>query len=347
MRYLRTLLRHWALYVIPLLVLPVIMTAYGYVTLRTYQSQANLIFERPSFLPSVGIEWDTSQTPAQNQAGAINQMLQTRGFMMGIAARTDLAAVYKLKTQAGQDAAIARLTDDLNVQAGKGPDLIVVTANDRMPRIAQQAARALIDQYAAYYAENRLTDDQNDIKFFTDQATQARNYLTVDNQRIDQFMRDHPETTAQAELDPQLATMRQAQAQDQSTLDTFTKLLKGAQVDAQATSAAGPLFTVADAPSAPQSKLAKRKLFLDTGIGFGIALALVVGIVVFLTRRDRHVYFAQDLVAIGDELDWDLPAVQHFPILKELFLPPDAKKVIGDGDDASGPFLDGVAPVGV
>jgi hypothetical protein len=348
MRYLRTLLRHWALYAIPLLLLPAIMTAYGYYSLRTYKSEALLFFQRPSFLPTVGIGWDSNKTPAQNQADAITELLGSETFMTGIAGRTGLRYVYHLDTQAGRDAAFARLTTDLVVQPTQtGADTLTITAQDSDRWYAQEIVQATITQYTKYYENHRLQADQQAITFFTDQATAEQNLVTQDANHIALYLRGHPEKPA-APLDPELFALQQTQNQDQNTLNHTTDNLKLAHDDYQATNAAGSLVQVLDAPTVPlHSSLVKRKLLLDTGIGFGIALALVALVVVFLTRRDRRVYFTQDLLAIGEELDWDLPTVQHFPILKELFLSPDAKRVIGDGDDASGPYFDGVAPAGV
>lgn len=349
MRYLRTLLRHWALYAIPLLLLPAIMTAYGYYSLRTYKSEALLFFQRPSFLLQVGIGWDINKTPAQNQADAITELLGSETFMTGIAGRTGLRYVYHLNTQAGRDAAFARLTTDLVVQPTQtGADTLTITAQDSDRWYAQEIVQATITQYTKYYENHRLQADQQAITFLTGQATAEQNLVTLDASHIALYTREHPEASASYQQDPQFQLLQAALAQDQHILSTTTDNLKAAQQDAQATNAAGSLVQVLDAPTVPlHSSLVKRKLLLDTGIGFGIALALVALVVVFLTRRDRRVYFTQDLLAIGEELDWDLPTVQHFPILKELFLSPDAKRVIGDGDDASGPYFDGVAPAGV
>lgn len=352
MRYLRTLLRHWALYAIPILLLPVIMTAYGYLTLRTYTSTARLQFQEPGYLPKVGITWDLSKSPAQNVAFVMNDELQSETFLTSVARQTKLAAMpgYNLNTQAGQDAAYARLTKDLSVQAAAtAPDLIIISAQDSDRTLAQQIARAFVAGYTAYYQEYRLNADKKTMAFDTEQAEKARSLVAEDARNIAQYELAHPGSADPNAGDAQLLVLNQTLSADQGVLAKFTNDFNGAQLDWQAISAAGSLFTVQDPPNYPlHSSTSMRKLLFDTGIGFGLALALVAGIVAFLTQRDRHVYFAQDLVAIGEALDWDLPVVQHLPLLDGLFVSPKAKKIVGDGDDGGSPPLFGdVAPVGV
>lgn len=318
MRYVRTFLKRWYLYVIPMVVLPVVVTVYGYGKLMLYNSTALLYVDKPVFLSNQDFGWNPYLTPAQNEAMSMGELLQSETFVDGVAARTDLAATYNLDTRIGKDEAFGRIAPEVTISASAtGPNVMLLSVTDKNPRIAQQVAAALLDQYSAYYEDHRLELDRQAVTLDTQQLAAAQGELNQASQRVQEYLYAHPGVPASSNTDPQLAQLQAQVTQDQSQVSQLSGQLATVKQDMLATSSpASGLFRVLDEPQVPlQATIAKKKLLLYTGGGLAAALALVGLIVAGLTQLDRKVYLAADLRVIADELELDLPAIETLPVI--------------------------------
>src|SRR5215831_2159204 len=97
-RALEVIFRHPVQLLMLIVLFPVIGVAVVYVMVpRTYQSTASLwALQRYFVIGSTGPESDLLSTPAQTQATALTELLQTRAFVDSVAKGIDLAPTLGL-----------------------------------------------------------------------------------------------------------------------------------------------------------------------------------------------------------------------------------------------------------
>jgi uncharacterized protein involved in exopolysaccharide biosynthesis len=339
MRYLRTLVKHWYLYLVPLIIIPVLVTLYGFNKLTLYESHALLYVDKPVLLQSDQTGWNPYLSPAQNEATEMQQQLAFQSFVVGVAAETELAQRYNLNTDAGKLQAYARLTSEITIDAPGGPNVLRISASDKDPLLAQQIVAALLAYFQSYYQTNRLNIDKQAQTFYRGQLTAANATVDQDNAKILEYCRTHQEACVPPyQIDPALAELQSQLTLDQQSVKDLTSALTAIERDMQATdSSASSFFQVKDAPSVPTLSLDKKKLLTTyTGGGLAAALALVALIVFIRTQLDRKVYGEDDLRIIQEDLGLPLGGgIVTLPVIAGMDAPPHAN---GDPDDA----LDGI-----
>ncbi len=341
MRYLRTLVKHWYLYLVPVLIIPVLLTAYGYNKLTLYTSTALLYVDTPVLLSSDQTGWISYLSPAQNEATQMQQMLASESFVVAVAAKTDLAQRYDLSTDAGKSLAYTRLTSEISIfDPGVGPNVLEVSASDKDPRLAQQMVVALLDSFQFYYQSHRQEIDQNALQVLQGQLQTANAAVAADAAKVDEYCRAHAETcNSPNQTDFALAQLQNQLAQDQQTATSLKEEVNTILRDLQSTDpTTSKLFKVTDAPQVPtKTSLDKKKLLATyTGGGLAAALALVALIVFLRTQLDRKVYAEDDLRIIEEDLGLALGGgIITLPVIAGMDAPPHA---YSDPDDA----LDGI-----
>ncbi len=309
MRYLRTFLKRWYLYVVPIILVPVIATAYGFNKLSLYGSTAKLYVDKPSFLSPDQFGWNPYLSPAQNVAEQMSELLSIKSFVLSVAQKTDLANRADLTIAPAGDAAVARISSEVSVAApGVGPHVVVVSVTDKEPHLAQQINQAFLHFFEAYYQLHRIADDDRAKTFYQNQVQSAQSAVEQDVAKEQDYCHQHLDTCAGTQVDPVLAQLQSQLSQDQQALRTFESQLAAVNQDLAATNTGtSDLFQVPDPPSLPYPSLDKKKLLaVYTGGGLAGALGFVALIVIGLTQLDRKGYMTDDLRAIQDDLELDL-----------------------------------------
>jgi uncharacterized protein involved in exopolysaccharide biosynthesis len=341
MRFLRTLMKHWYLYLVPVILLPIVLTVYGFNKLTLYNSTALLWVDRPIVTASGTSGWNPYLSPAQNEATDMQQLLASPSFVTGVVAMTDLAGRYDLNTDTGKTQADARLTSEVTiVPATVGPNVLSITVSDKERHLAQQLVQALLTYYQKYYQAHRLDLDQQALQFYQSQLQTAGVAVGQDSARIQDYCRAHQDVCSSTTLDdPALNQLQYQLAQDQHAYTDIKSSINTITQDMQATdSSASQLFQVMDAPQVPtKTTLDKKKLLLVyTGGGLAAALALVAMIVFIRTQLDRKIYAEDDLRIIQEDLGFELAGgIVTLPTIAGIETPARAS---GDPDDS----LDGI-----
>jgi uncharacterized protein involved in exopolysaccharide biosynthesis len=305
MRFLRTFTKRWYLYVVPIILVPVIVTVYGFNKLSVYESRATLYVDKPSFLSPEQFGWNPYLSPAQNVAEQMSELLSIKSFVMSVAQKTDLANRADLTG----DAAVARISSEVSVAApGVGPHVVVVSVTDKEPHLAQQINQVFLDVFKAYYQSHRIADDTRAQYFYQNQVQSAQSAVAQDVAKEQDYCHQHPDMCAVTQVDPTLAQLQNQLSQDHQALATSESQLLLVNQDLAATNTStSDLFQVPDPPSLPVPSLDKKKLLtVYTGGGLAGALGFVALIVIGLTQLDRKVYMTDDLRAIQDDLELDL-----------------------------------------
>lgn len=340
MRFLSKFFHRWYLYILPIILLPVVATLYGQQTLSVYESSALLYINKPSAVNAGTTAFDQYLTPAQNGANAMNEALLSETFAVRVAQATDLAKKYDLSSQQGQDDATTRLRSEvLIVASGVGENTVTVTVDDKSPTLAQQIAVSLIQQFTTYFAQGQLDLDQKQIAFYQQQLSAAQSLVQRDQIRVSEYLQAHPNDLAStAQVDPQLEGLQQQLSSDQDQVNKFNVQLSSVQFDlAAAQSGVTDIFIQKDAPRLPlKSTLHLKKLIVFPLGGLGAALALIALIVGVQTMTDHRVYSKDDLRAITENMELDIPTIEAVPVLRGL------GKHQGPDDDQTDSGISGV-----
>ncbi|HEV2235280.1 MAG TPA: hypothetical protein VGR57_01350 [Ktedonobacterales bacterium] len=341
MRFLRTAFKHWYLYLIPMIVIPIMATAYGFNKLTLYTSTALLYVDKPVLLSNVQTGWNPYLSYAQNEATEMQQLLSSQSFVVTAAARTDLAQRYDLSTAGGKTLAYNRITSEVSiVPLATGFNVLTLSVSDKEPHLAQQIVSVLLTYYQSYYQKHRLDIDQQALTIDQGQLATATNVVAQDDARLAEYCRQHADTCNSSNpTDPTLAQLNSQLAQDTQAESDLNSQVNTLSRDVLETSTiASHFFTVLDQPLVPAKPDLDRKKLLTTYTGGGLAAALaLVALIVFIrTQLDRKVYAEDDLVTIQEDLGLALGGgIVTLPVIAGMDAPAHGH---GDPDDA----LDGI-----
>jgi hypothetical protein len=260
---------------------------------------------------------DPSATPAQTQATALAQLLQTRTFALAVAHETALASTLSLDAntirnpQLLDDALVREISRNVQV-ASAGNNLFVVSYKNRDPKVAQQVVASVVHRYAIQARSTALDFGQQLLKDYQAQLTKTKHDLSAAQTAEAQYPSTHRESESQLLADPQYILLHaqtvQAQAKLQDIQMSIDTIYKGiAQQGADTNS----LFEVIDAPVVAIQPVSRLQLLLAAG-GIGLALALLASslYIIILVRRDRAMYTPIDIQNL-----LALPVVAQLPHL--------------------------------
>lgn len=319
MRFLSKFFKRWYLYMLPLIIFPVVATVYAKKTLAVYESSALLFV----YTPTDGLSnFSQYLSPAINGADAMSQALQSESFCVSVARGTDLAKRYDLTVQANQDTVTTLIKSELSITPTTvGQNLVTVTADDKNPQLAKEIVASFITAFTSYYANNQQVFIDQQVLLVQGQLQTAQSQWRQDTARLTQYFQANPSCRNNPGCtDPTLANLTQAVTLDQTTVNDLSGKLNtlNQEKDGLASGAAS-LFYVSDAPRVPLSTtLHLKQLIAYPLIGFGAALALVLLIVGIQTFADRRVYSTQDLKALTEDMDLDIPAIESVPVLRGI-----------------------------
>src|SRR5260370_32566421 len=142
MRFLAKLLKHWYLYLIPVLVLPAAGTLYGKQKLSIYETSALLYIYSSDAVAGTNTGFNQYVSPAQNGSDLINDYMQSNSFVVTIAKSTDLWQQYDLTSRADQDIVVQRIRGDVLVNptgiVGNNVTLIVDDKRSEERRVGKE-----------------------------------------------------------------------------------------------------------------------------------------------------------------------------------------------------------------
>lgn len=319
-RTLEIFFRHLLLLLIPLVLFPITGVAIAYnLVPRTYQTTASLwALHRYQVISPTGPESDLSATPAETQATALTELLQTRAFALSVAQGIDLAPTLGLSDsvlndpQQLQSALASEIAKNVAV-ASQGYNLFTISYTNRNPQIAQQVLESVIQNYGSQSLSLSTAEGQNLLQNYQAQLQQAQQQQNQAITAQERYAAAHRNLTqAQLAVDPQYQQLDDATKQAEANVQNIQNEINAIQQSIAANNG-GPstLFQVVDAPRVPILPVSRTKNYLTSGgIGAGIALLADILYLVILVRRDRSIYTAYDLQDI-----LSLPVLIQLPTL--------------------------------
>src|SRR5262245_33290995 len=141
MRFLVKLLQHWYLYLIPVLVLPIAGTLYAKQKLSVYETSALLQVNASDAVTGTNTDFNSYNSPAQNGADRLNELMQSNNFLVTVASQTDLQHWYDLNNRGDQGIVAARIRGDVVIApTSVGGHNVTLTVDDKSPTLALQIA---------------------------------------------------------------------------------------------------------------------------------------------------------------------------------------------------------------
>ena len=314
-----------------ILLLPAIAIAIVSFLPRSYQSTTSLwALRRYIIIGATGPESDLMSTPAQTQATALTEVLQSRTFALTVAHETHLASTLAPNVRSDPQTRDDALFQDIStnvVPAAQGYNLFKITYTNRNPRVAQEVLQAVIHGFDVQSESFSSVEARQLLNGYQTQLAQAKKQANAAAQAEAQYIQNNPYNDYSIDPQYQLLHAETQQAQVnvtniQTQIDTINQ-----QIALQG-SGPGTLFQTLDPPSFPTNPVSRLKTFLiGGGIGLGLALLACVLYVVLSVRRNRVVYTPLDLEkAAAFPVAMELPRLS--PSARTLLALPESDDVV-------------------
>lgn len=308
--------------------LPVVSVAVIYIFMpRSYTSTASLwALQRYVVIGATGPESDLQATPAETQAAALSELLQSRAFALSVANSTDLASTLSDATRTNpqfrDDALYTEVSTTVQVVA-QGTNLFTITYQNHNPYIAQQVVQSVVQQYGSQSIQLTLTEGKQLLDSYQTQLVQAKQQAAEATKAVTEYLATHPSlaqlilrTNVQNAVltDSQYALLySQAQQTQTNVANIQTSIATINQELAAQGTDSNSLFKVLDAPVVPDKSVSRTKTYLiGGGAGLGVALMACILYLLLVVRRDKSVYTPLDLHKVTE-----LPVVLQLPNLNE------------------------------
>jgi hypothetical protein len=270
----------------------------------SYQTSATLwAFKRYEVIGATGPESNLQVTPAQTQATALTELLQTAEFDVPVAESANLKSVLKLSSQqlsnqqALKDAYVTNISKNVQVVA-KGTNLYQVSYTNSDPQIALKVVSAVIAEFRvkgpvfSVYAGKQL------LQVYNDQLPKLQS--DYDAARANESNCKPPQDSTSTnnlcatlhDLTVQAATRLQNL---QSAITTLTQDIDANQKIVDEGVPGNAFFRTVDPPVLPDATSRSKVLFTTGGIGTAVGLVACVLYMLIVIRRDRAFYSALDV----------------------------------------------------
>jgi hypothetical protein len=306
-RVLETIFRRPYTFLIILLVIPLVSIAVVYVLVpRSYQAQASLwAFQRYAVVGPTGPESDLNSSPAETQATALAELLQTRSFDLTVAQQANLAPSLNLGSSVLSNP--VKLNQALYVELSHKVDVTPSTTGDNLltidyanidPLVAQKVVQVVVQDYGQQSTQFSTYEGQQLLTAYQAQLVSAQNAEHQAASTESQYLSSHPSLTpAELPNDPQYQSLHAQTVDDQTNVQNIQSEIATVQqeVSTQGTSA-DSLFKIVDQAQVLSSPVSRSKSFIYAGgISFAVALLACLIYLIVLLRRNRGIYTPPDL----------------------------------------------------
>jgi hypothetical protein len=302
--------------------LPVLSVGIMYFLPRSYQATATLwALRRYEVIGASGPESNLLATPADTQATALTELLQSRYFALSVANATGLPSTLDAQTRADPQTRDDTLANEISKQvtvASQGYNLFVVTYVNKNPRVAQQVVQSVVQNFSLQSQGFSVVEGQRLIDSYQTELAKAKQDATNAAATESKYILDHPELKGQAlQTDPQYALLHAQTQQAQVTLGNIQTTIAtiNQQISTQGTGK-DTFFKVLDSPNDVRG-VSRTKTYLTAGgVGLGIALLACVLYIIISARLDRTLRTSRDIQKVTS-----LPVVTQLPHLDETTMP--------------------------
>lgn len=288
---------------------------------HSYQAVARLwAYQRFGVITATGTDSNLYETPAQTQATALTELLNTRDFALSVTHGIDIAPTLGLSASVRSDpqkldnAIAADITKNVVVTT-LDYSLYTITYTNRSAEVAQKVVAAVVTQFNLQGIQFAYGDSKHLLQIDQQQLVQAQQKAAQDLQTEQNYLKQHSELSQPGVSpmnDPQYAALDAQRQQDQAAVQNIQLNINilTQQISATGTNLAS-FFKELDPPLLPAQPQSRTKQFLVAGgVGLGVAILACLIFLLILVRRDRAIYIHRDLERLAD-----LPVVMEIPQL--------------------------------
>lgn len=310
-----------------LILLPVVGVIIAYSLPRSYQATATIwALHRYIIIGATGPETNLLATPADTQATAIAELLQSHEFALAVARDSNLLPSLGLDSSTladphlRNDALYTEISRHV-LATSQGYNLLSISYSNHDPVVAQHVVEAVIKEYGMQSQSFSIDEAQRLLASYQTQLSKAKQVLDNATAVVAQYLAAHPGLVSNnialsndpgyAQVENQAQQAQSAYNNIQTTINTINQ-----EVAAQGTGSQ-ELFTVLDTPQSNTVAESRTKQYLlGGGVGLGLALLACVLYIVIMVRRDRAVYTAFELQQVAG-----LPVLTQLPHIELRTIP--------------------------
>ncbi len=301
-KLLEALFRHKFLILLPVLLTPLVASAYVVATSSRFEASAGVWVERATYLSSTD-ELERFSSAAESQAGRLTELLRTRAFMTDVALRTSLAPLAD--SEEGLDRLQQLFSNDLEV-ATQGSHLVNIRFRADTPDLSYSVVAAIVDAFKRKSRADRLAQADLAISFYTQQMKEVEPKLVATQNALRNFVaanstaRAGDSRSSSGLLELELSQLKGAVERAQADVDRARSSLEQARLDSAASLKGQELgFQVIDPPTLPPSvsRPRLRKMLPLPAAALVLGIGVGAGILVVFVAADRSVRSAADLPA--------------------------------------------------
>jgi uncharacterized protein involved in exopolysaccharide biosynthesis len=301
-RALEAFFRHALLIVLPVVVIPLDVTAWVFSTPPQYEAQAGVWVERPTYLNFTGDELTRYLPPATVQRNRLMELMRTRSFIAAVVAGTPLQPL--VSDQSGAVALDQLFSRDFEV-VQTGDHLLILQFRSEQQDVALQILNAVVAEFRKRASDDRKAQAQVAIAFYQTRLTDADSLLSQARSELAKYLAANPSiarTLAQngievARLDPGFADLQRRVDGASRDSDSARSYLQAAQLDYSAGVQTDTLaFRIVDesgVSATPSRQL--RKVLAYPIVALLIGFSLSAALLLLLTLSDHSVRSLSDL----------------------------------------------------
>lgn len=321
-RLLETIFRYPLRLLAILILLPAIGVALAYFLVpHSYEAAARLwAYQRFGVITVTGTDSNLYETPAQTQATALTELLNTRSFALSVAQGIDLAPSLHLGSDVLSDpeklnsAIFADISKNV-VVTPVDYSLYTITYTNHSAQIAQEIVASVVNQFSTQGIQYAYGNAQRLLNIYEGQLIQAQQQTAQALTAEQNYLKAHPALTQPGVSpmnDPQYAALDAQRQSDQANVQNIQANIDelNQQIKAEGTNLQS-FFKEVDNPLVPTQPQSRTKQFLTAGgVGLGVGLVACLAFLLILMRRDKAIYMARDLEKLAT-----LPVVMEIPQL--------------------------------
>ena len=306
-RFFETFFRRKLLIVMPVVLIPLIVTPIAFwLNQPYYETYAGIWVDRASFV-ATSDGWDQYLTPAQNQNTRLVDLLRTRAFRSEIARRTSLR---QLAGSVVGDEQIRLYFDRNLATVASGRNVLTIRARGQTPQLAVEFVNAVVEAFRERSFNDQTNRASMTIAFYEGQFQKVNEELTAANDALRRYVAANPRlTTIDPErgaaattasrlglppiaIDPKLAELiRQVESAEQDA-DRLRGLVERARFEASAGEEGQQLgFQLVDPAPMPTQQIVERRhmvIYPAAAVAAGLAISGALLVMLFVTDRSAR-----------------------------------------------------------
>jgi len=336
LRILESYFKHRWLYLLPTVALSIVGAVYLTVREPEYLAKGVVFVQKESLLAELTSVRDVGfsfNTPAQDIATELTDLMQTDAFIRAIVQKTDLEANMDDGPTAVEETIDTARKSIWAVPLGRNQIFIGATFDD--PQVAYQLVNATIENFIQWKINSDRVESETALGFFQELLNTYKTSLEATREELKNYLIAHPEPARGERPDLELLEIARLQSELQVAGTRYSNVLDSVESArlalAQVQSNANQTYIVIDQPVIPvKPEVSRRDLALELAIFMAVGVVLSAIGIGGSALLDRSFLFPVDVVNLTG-----LPILASFPQVRPSKEVKPRKNKASNGEKAS------------